>query len=662
MINTRKNRTANSFLQRLKKDAAGNTIAIMAAALVPLVGLIGGGVDASRGYMVKTRLQQACDAGVLAGRKAVGDGTFDTNARNRAVAFFDANFPANFQSSKNTTFTPASSNGGGLVTGVARTEMPTVLMQVFGFASIDLEVDCQALLTISNSDVTMVLDTTGSMRNSISDGAGGTTTRIAALRSAMVDFYDILDNASSSSLARIRYGLVPYSGTVNVGQVLLNTDPDFLVSGNNSYQTRRAVFEVDGPPGFSTTTTNNQFFQTLTQVDGPECTDRFSQNQSIPGYWTASPSGNPVVTTTTVGQTTTTITRTYSYFSWNGSQAQPPANAIGSNFWLTCVRQVDEVTEVTAPTPSRIETFDPSSGDNPAFKHWLHIEHDWDVSPYIASIGGGTSVPIPSDRFGATATWAGCIEERDTLDSDNIAFNTGSGSITPAGAQDLDIDSAPSSDATRWRPYWPEVSFSRASGTNSEIVTNETTSNNFTFNSGKKSQTACPSPSQLLSTMTRTEFVNYANGLNEDGGTYHDIGMLWGARLSSPDGIFADNVNETAPNNGFVSRHLIFMTDGILDIGDQYYSAYGLERHDQKIGTGDETQASTNHITRFLAVCEAAKAKGVRLWVIAFATNLNDDLNACASPDSAFVSTNAAQLNQNFTEIAASIADLRLSQ
>ena len=63
----------------LARDVRGNTMAIMAATLIPLAGLVGGGIDISRMYIVKTRLQHACDAGALAGRKAMGGGAWDTD-------------------------------------------------------------------------------------------------------------------------------------------------------------------------------------------------------------------------------------------------------------------------------------------------------------------------------------------------------------------------------------------------------------------------------------------------------------------------------------------------------------------------------------------------------------------------------------------------------
>lgn len=56
-------------LQTLRRDAAGNVVAMMGAALLPLAAFSGAAVDTARLYVVKVRLQQACDAGALAGRK-----------------------------------------------------------------------------------------------------------------------------------------------------------------------------------------------------------------------------------------------------------------------------------------------------------------------------------------------------------------------------------------------------------------------------------------------------------------------------------------------------------------------------------------------------------------------------------------------------------------
>src|ERR1044072_4624513 len=82
-----------SFLARLARDARGNTLAIVGAALVPLAGMIGSGVDMSRAYMAKSRLQSACDAAALAGRRVMQNDTLNTAVTSEATRFFNFNFP-----------------------------------------------------------------------------------------------------------------------------------------------------------------------------------------------------------------------------------------------------------------------------------------------------------------------------------------------------------------------------------------------------------------------------------------------------------------------------------------------------------------------------------------------------------------------------------------
>ena len=65
---------------------------LCAFALIPLMGMIGGALDMSRAYLVKSRLQNACDSAVLGGRRAMSGTTFDTTARQSADRFFALNF------------------------------------------------------------------------------------------------------------------------------------------------------------------------------------------------------------------------------------------------------------------------------------------------------------------------------------------------------------------------------------------------------------------------------------------------------------------------------------------------------------------------------------------------------------------------------------------
>ena len=137
------------FLTRLRRDVAGNTLAIVAAAMIPLVAMIGSGVDMSRAYMVQSRLQQACDAGVLAGRKEMADGGWNTAAHDAAVDYFEVNFASDYLGTSGVSFTPTNPSGTSNVRGVASVDVPTVIMNFFTIDKLAVAVSCEAKFDVA---------------------------------------------------------------------------------------------------------------------------------------------------------------------------------------------------------------------------------------------------------------------------------------------------------------------------------------------------------------------------------------------------------------------------------------------------------------------------------------------------------------------------------
>jgi hypothetical protein len=136
--------------------------------------------------------------------------------------------------------------------------------------------------------------------------------------------------------------------------------------------------------------------------------------------------------------------------------------------------------------------------------------------------------------------------------------------------------------------------------------------------------------------------------------------MTWGGRLTSPTGLFASNVNLDADKIN-VSKHIIFMTDGIMEPTSTGYSSYGIETLDHRIApAGSEDTLTARHTARFAAQCEAIKAQGTTIWVIAFGTSMTNELRNCASDGRAYYSSNTEALRNTFKYIAAQVADLRL--
>lgn len=214
---------SGGVLRRLLRDRRGNTLAMMAALLIPLIGMVGSGIDMARAYMAKAKLQTACDAAATSARRMMGASAFTDTARQEGKRFFRFNFPAGTMNT--TTFEPtieAAADDASVVEVTAATNVPTEIMRIFGATSIPISVTCRADKDYVNNDIMLVLDVTGSMNCTAGSGAScayaaseQSNSRISKLRSAAIELYRALDDATG---VRTRYGFMPYSMTVNPGR------------------------------------------------------------------------------------------------------------------------------------------------------------------------------------------------------------------------------------------------------------------------------------------------------------------------------------------------------------------------------------------------------------------------------------------------------------
>lgn len=642
------------LLVALARCTSGNILPLSAMAIFAIAAMIGGAVDISRGWRVQTRLQSACDAGVLAGRRAVTNNGLDLAAQAQAENYFYANFNVARQGAGETAFAVSSADRGSTIDAVATTSLPPLIMQMFGFDGFALRATCTASMEVGNSDIMMVLDTTGSMAWALS---GSTQTRIEALRGSMKNFYDTVEAAASGTNARIRYGFVPYSSSVNVGRLLVDRNPDYLVdswvvqSRLPIYRTVRTVTGYGTPAGSSSgPTATSASYSSWSTYNSTAFTlsSSCAAHQPADTAWTSNGTAT-VGTTTTInaaGQQVTTTTTT-----------QPQVQTS-----YRCDYQLLQGWRVQSRTGSRNLVSTTTSTANPiyenteVFDRWEYRPVTYDMSRY--KLFEAVTTKTGENAAAVTSTWKGCIEERSTVRADSFSWSALEG-FTPAGANDLDIDSEPDgSTATKWAPMWQEVAFIRTVLSRGNVFMN----NALPSATGQQAASFCPTAARLLAEMNRGAFFAFADSLVPEGGTYHDIGMAWGGRLLSPDGIFADNVSERPINGGEVSRHMIFMTDGEMAPSYSIQSSWGIEYHDRRVTDDGVTRDLQRHNARFLALCEAVKAKGIRVWVIAFAQGLTTELNTCASSDSAFTAANASQLDSAFQTIAKQVGELRVVQ
>lgn len=647
----------SGFLTRLRRSTSGSVLPIAAASVPVIIALVGGGLDINRIYKARNRLQSACDAGTLAGRRAVTTNGYGNPEKAQAATFFNTNFVEADVGATDTSFVTSSPDSGNMIVGSASTSVETAVMNLLGFDEIDVTVTCKATMGVGNSDITMVLDTTGSMSNTLS---GTTQTRIEALRVAMKNFYTTVATATSESNARIRYSFVPYSSSVNVGRLITDLDPDYIVD-NWPIQSREPVFNTITEQVF--VGWNNPVYSTAEDYSGESngstslysSTSYTSQSRCL----AALPADTAWVNNGTATVTSTTTTNGSGQQVVTERTAQPQRRTrytCQSNFFSW---KIYSYPVTRTYYTYRYATSDPiyETRTRQEFSRWAYKQVNYDTRTYKTF--AAASVPNGTNGASVSYTWGGCVEERQTRPTGTFSYSSTFG-MNPSEALDLDIDSVPDEDddATKWAPMWPELAYYRTyvSDGNTYLSSSAETSR------GAKASSYCPHRAQLLQTMNKSQFDAYADALRAEGSTYHDIGMIWGLRLNSPTGPWQSVVNTQPSNGGKVSRHIIFMTDGAMEPNYIIQSIYGVEWHDRRITDDGYSNQAARHTARFRALCDAAKDKGFRIWVIAFASSLTTDLTYCASSNSSYLATNATQLNTAFQEIAKNVGELRIYQ
>lgn len=199
-----------SFLRAPLADRRGVAAVFLAVALVPLVGAVGLAVDASLGYLLKTRMAKSLDtAGLAAGRVAL-----DADAGAVARQFFDANFGAS-AGARVTGFDFEVDAEFRYVTLAARAEAPTFFMRVFGHETMQVSARTVIERETTGMELALVMDNTGSMWDSdTKTDIKGTPFKV--MRDAALNLIDIIyDN--EPALENVWVSLVPFVAAVNIG-------------------------------------------------------------------------------------------------------------------------------------------------------------------------------------------------------------------------------------------------------------------------------------------------------------------------------------------------------------------------------------------------------------------------------------------------------------
>lgn len=193
---------------RFIKSESGSNLAYTAFIAIPLIGAVGVGTDAARGYLVRAKLSSALDSAALAGAKVV----HDQDLLNQDVTyFFNSNFPPNYLDATISGPTIEVDTEAETVTVRASATLPTTFMRIFGLNQVTVSAQTEVSRKTSYLDLVMSIDMSGSM----SWGAPGGGTRIEAARNAAVELVNVL-YGDMETKGLLKIGIVPWNAKVNV--------------------------------------------------------------------------------------------------------------------------------------------------------------------------------------------------------------------------------------------------------------------------------------------------------------------------------------------------------------------------------------------------------------------------------------------------------------
>ena len=153
------------------------------------------------------------------------------------------------------------------------------------------------------------------------------------------------------------------------------------------------------------------------------------------------------------------------------------------------------------------------------------------------------------------------------------------------------------------------------------------------------------------------------------GGTFSNVGMVWGWRVISPGPPFTEGLPYNTPK---YDKAVVLMTDGENGYyrlsGSDFDSDYSAYRRvdDGVLGTTSKTTAKTRLNARLEEVCDEMAAQGIIIYTVTFqlshAATLGIYQRCAANGGRHFDSPTGDDLRDDFREIADELKNLRISR
>jgi Flp pilus assembly protein TadG len=183
-------------------DERGAVAVIFAVMVLPILGLVGMGVDYSRASSMRAKLQRSIDSAILTNAARATQPTVKEDITAQVTAAFRPGEVTNLV--VNTVVL------SGQITTTATATVPRV-MPLLGMQTMAIGADAEAKWGSKSFEVAMVIDNSGSM-----DQYMGVQKKITSVKTAAANFVDFLV-ANVPPPGTLKIALVPFDQNVNIG-------------------------------------------------------------------------------------------------------------------------------------------------------------------------------------------------------------------------------------------------------------------------------------------------------------------------------------------------------------------------------------------------------------------------------------------------------------
>jgi Flp pilus assembly protein TadG len=673
-------RRLQDLLKRFRRDESGSFLVIFALLAIVLIATSGAVVDFTYTQTARSRAQTAIDAAALALQPKVNAVIAGTITKTDAEADIKTKAQSILQERLNdssitaTIDTATINTSQGTLNLTGSITVPTAFVQLVGIRNITARLTSEVTPGSKDLEVSVALDTTGSMSGS----------KISDLKSATNTLIDLVVKPQQTPTYS-KMAIIPWSVAVNMS----------LASGN--YDTGKTVADVRGTPTPSTTITAASWMKTttvsinsITKANPAVITTNANHNLQNGDYvWISGVSGMAN------GSGTPQIPDgVYKVNRLSNTTAQLLTLSSGS--WVN-VNSPSYTSYSTSPAKAKIT----GCYDYPCNVAITSTNHGLAAGDnvFISGVNGMTQLNNVKTSSGNTLLNGATVDPVVTIlsanqftTSDVTAATIGYGSAYTSGgtAQCVKYGCAlfyfPSKTVDRWGNitaqgytiYEPNTCVTERTGTHAFDDQPPTTvplginyaalSNNVpTPCLGQKPQPLTSSISTLKAVVT---------SLSAAGSTAGHLGLAWGWYMISPNFgyLWPTASRPAAYGRNNLIKAVVLMTDGLFNI--QYCEGV-ITPEDPADGNNPPGTTTYSKCSpppngyskaQAIALCNAIKAESnhITLYTVGFDLGTDQDsldfLQGCAtSPSKFFRADTGTDLTNSFKKIAEDLNSLRIS-